>query len=604
MCGVAAWLGRPGRAVPEGSLEAMISSARHRGPDGDGFYRFQNVGLGHARLAILDLSSEGAQPFIDDELVLTYNGEIYNYLEIRSELEALGHSFRSRTDTEVLIKAYRQWGEACLSRFNGMFAFLIWDSRQRAVFAARDRFGVKPLYYRITDEALLFGSEIRQILAVSDRPPLHEEVVADYLGATLVDHREETFFRGIQRVPPGAWMRWSADLGTFKMGRWYELKREVRPFMVEELQVLMLDSLKLRQRSDVRVGTCLSGGIDSSTLAWWAGTQARERGDRPFFGITASSLDPQNDETAHARRVAEAASLDWHCVRPSEGDFEATLEELIRVQEEPFTGPSLFMQFFVMKKAREQGCVVLLDGQGGDEVFMGYPKYAQPLLRGVRREKGLWSALLRAQDLGDHAMISGADVVRLVLKGQLTRLGFTGPYEAEKLLAPSLRESVARTILTYRQGLESPDEAQIQDLTRTNLPQLLRYEDKNSMHHSIEARLPFLDYRVVEYGVGLSMDDKCKDGWLKSPVRRWMDGRLPPDILWRKDKIGFAAPENHWSRQYQDLLRQERSQIEGLREWLPGLRLDSVSTMSRSMQWKLINLAIWSRIDLNVPTQV
>lgn len=599
MCGIAGWLGAPGRQVPNEVLERMIRSAKHRGPDGEGFYRQDNVGLAHGRLAILDLSANGAQPFIDGDLVLVYNGEIYNYIEIRAELEKLGHVFRSNTDTEVLLKAYREWGGDALSRCNGMFAFAIWDANSREIFAARDRFGVKPFYYRMVNGALLFASEIRQILAVSERPAPNESVVADYLIGTLIDHGTETFFQDISRLPAGAWMTWSAQDGRVRKGIWYELKRKEQRFSVDEIQSLILDSIQLRKRSDVRVGTCLSGGIDSSTLAWWAGRGHQANAQEKFFGITASSLDPRNDETAFAEQVAISARLDWHCVQPTKSDFIRHLDELIWTQEEPFGGPSLFMQYFVMQKAREQGCTVLLDGQGGDEVFMGYPKYVQPLLRGIAQEQGLGAAWRRLRELKNNANLSEAFLLKILGKHFATQAGWSGSFELQSFLRADLLAHARHSILQYRTRLADPETAQIQDLASTNLPQLLRYEDKNSMRHSIEARLPFLDYRVVEYGVGLSMDDKSKGGWLKAPIRQWMTGKLPGEVLWRKDKIGFAAPESIWGNEYAHILAREWSHLEKLRNLLPGLDQEKAQALSRSSQWKLINLAIWMRMDLN-----
>lgn len=604
MCGIAGIIEKrshqsgDSRSRLEADLGKMNNAQKHRGPDGEGVFtelaRGSLFGFGHRRLAILDLSPAGHQPMIvttrqGARLVLTYNGEIYNYVELKAELKEKGYRFQSETDSEVLIRSYEEWGEACLEKFNGMFAFAIFDEKRQAIFAARDRFGVKPFYYRDTGDRFQFASEIKAVLSLGRSSGVDHQTVVDYLFSGHLGFSERTFFRDVKELRPGHWLRFDLGSGTWTTGQWYDLASRVDAIEISfsekeathEVQRLLTDAVRVRLRSDVPVGTCLSGGIDSSSIASIAadlnasqslgGTRSPQKSS--FIGITASSLDPQNDETEFARLVAESRGLNWNLVRPQ--SFIEKLEEVVRLQDEPFGGLSVFMQEAVMAKAKELGVPVLLDGQGGDEVFLGYPKYLQGFL-GFRP--------------------------RLFAKRLASQMGILERRELETELArsfPKELKAAKEHLLTYRRSLSVPRKAQIMDLTCTNLPQLLRYEDRNSMHHSIETRLPFLDYRLVELGVALPAAFKIdSQGTQKAILRKAMRGVVPDRILDRQDKVGFAPPDRVWSREFAQLWRDSVSESGFLNRVLgeAALRQElAEKTYSQELRWKLINLAIWSK---------
>jgi asparagine synthase (glutamine-hydrolysing) len=611
MCGIAGIIEkrsqemRESRATLERDITKMNEAQKHRGPDGEGVFVETNdghvFGFGHRRLAILDLSPAGHQPMVlktfkGKRLVLTYNGEIYNYLELRSELQAKGYRFTSGTDSEVLIRAYEEWGPLCLAKFNGMFAFAIYDEDKQVIFAARDRFGVKPFYYRETRDRFEFASEIKGILSLGRASSIDDQTVVDYLLTGHLGISERTFFKDVKELRPGHFLKFDLRDKKWTISRWYDLSSRVealehafreRPLSrkeaASEVQRVLTDAVRVRLRSDVPVGTCLSGGIDSSSIASIAAdlhssqSPVGRKGTR-FIGITASSLDPKNDETAYAKLVAESRNLDWHCVRPQ--SFLEKLEEVIQLQDEPFGGLSIFMQEAVMAKASELKVPVLLDGQGGDEVFLGYPKYLQ----------------------GFGFLGHGGFRPRMFAKRLASRLGILERRELETELSrtrPNEVKEAKAHLLKYRRALSNPNQAQIMDITETNLPQLLRYEDRNSMHHSIETRLPFLDYRMVELGIALPKDMKIdENGVQKSVLRQAMRGVVPDGILNRHDKIGFAPPDRSWSREFAHLWRESVVGSKSLQGFIgkDAMRHDSSdSALSHDLQWKLINLAIWSK---------
>lgn len=582
MCGISGVVQRRTLADPESrirqNLEKMIQVQRHRGPDGDGIYLNSNFGFGHNRLAILDLSEAGRQPMVlnsvdTGQLVVTYNGEIYNYIELREELKSLGQIFRTQTDTEVLLHAYDQWGEACLDKFNGMFAFVLFDQKRNRLFGARDRFGVKPLHYRISEEQFSFASEIKALLEIAPSAGPDLQTIADYLYAGHLNISERTFFSDIKELRGGHKFTFDLASNQFQISRWYDLAKHVQTSDIDlaqsagKLKELLYDSVRLRLRSDVRVGTCLSGGIDSSSIASIASKISPTPG---FIGITASSIDPANDETHYAKLVADAMKLEWHNVRPT--DFREDFDALVESQDEPVGGLSVFMQFHVMKTARSLKVPVLLDGQGGDEVFLGYPKYLQA-----------------------KAWPGG----KLFLKKTAAQLGFIEQRDFQRDLIASMPAELASAkahLIHYRRTLSDSFAAQIFDLTVTNLPQLLRYEDRNSMHHSIETRLPFLDYRLVEFGVSLPFKHKISSaGTLKYVLREAMREIVPDMILNRSDKVGFAAPTAPWGRHFAQIWDAEVKTSKFVRDICSKAAASGPSAMSLESQWKLINLAIWSK---------
>ena len=343
MCGICGIIDKFGGLATEQRIRSMNDLAAHRGPDGEGIRIRPGIALGHRRLAILDLNPRGAQPMCwNGRYWIVYNGEVYNYREIRSELEGLGHQFQTTTDTEVILAAYSEWGPACLSRFNGMWAFAIHDELEQTVFLARDRFGVKPLYLVETEREIGFASEIRQLLPMLPKVRANKAIVTEWLLTSFEGHRSETMFDGVKNLPAGHWMKICIHEGARETRCWYTLKANdsYSGLPITEgaarFRELFTDAINLRMRSDVRVGTCLSGGLDSSAASTIASAMYRAETGAQFIGVHARSSEVRIDESAFAKLVAAHADIDMTIVTPSTEDFRQTIDAVVRTQEEPF----------------------------------------------------------------------------------------------------------------------------------------------------------------------------------------------------------------------------------------------------------------------------
>jgi asparagine synthase (glutamine-hydrolysing) len=560
MCGIAGIIEKKAARVDETRLKAMTAQVAHRGPDGEGFAFLGTVGFGHRRLAILDLRPEGAQPmsYGDSGLTIIHNGEIYNYLELRETLKALGHQFHTQTDTEVILAAYRAWGEDCVTRFNGMWAFAIHDTKRQLVFCSRDRFGVKPFYYHEDETRLVFGSEIRQILPFCSAIRANREAVENFIITTGNDLGDDTFFEGVKRLPASHSLVYDLASHQHRLTRYYTLTRPLavsdasREEATDALFAQLVDAVKLRLRSDVKVGTCLSGGLDSSSVASIAASLSRKGA---FAAITAVSEQESNNEAGYAALVAAAAGLDWYQVTPSYDEFVASLPEIVRVQEEPFGSASIVMQYWVMKTARANGIPVLLDGQGGDELLLGYERYYATAILRMFKERGLLTTLRELRQIRrNNSKMHMLNIFKYLLGAASSHLRYGYYLWQHRYLRhhpqrPPHLKALARAVTDVWA-------LQALDVTSTSLPSLLRFEDKNSMAHGIETRLPFLDYRLVEMALALPVDYKIHDGWSKWLLRQAMFGNMPDSIVWRKNKIGFEAPEAIWLVRHQEIMRE------------------------------------------------
>lgn len=563
MCGILAALGfePPGRA---------LDLVAHRGPDGAGWARFDSpagpVTLGHRRLAIIDLSDGGRQPMTsaDGRFTLAYNGEIYNYRELRAELEAHGRSFRTESDSEVLLQAYAAWGPACLNRFNGMFAFVLWDDVKKCLFAARDRFAVKPLYWHAGPDRLAVVSEIKQLTALPGFAATSNDArLTDYLAWGLFDHTDETLFAGVRQLRGGTYLTARAADGFVPtVARWYRLP-DAAPFAgtaedaAVRLRSLLEDALRLRLRSDVPVASCLSGGIDSSGIVCLLeGLRADAGTASTQLAFSAVFDDPEADERRFVDIVDAATTVDIRRVVSDEAALTEVAGRMLWHQDEPFGSTSLFAQWSVFQAAAAAGLKVMLDGQGADEVFAGYLTtlgyhHAGLLRRG--RMAGFVRAL--AADRRRHgtgtwaqlALTAAAMGALSALRGPLARIGHpsTAPWMRRDKLAPGTAfERSWHTRFGRRPaGLQALRESLVLD---TSLPMLLHHEDRNAMAHGIEARVPYLDYRLVEFALSLPADLLVRDGQTKSVLRQALRGAVPPPVLARDDKLGFATPERRW----------------------------------------------------------
>lgn len=572
MCGIAALI--PSTQPPSAeALDRLTDAVEHRGPDGRGTFINSRIGLGHRRLAIVDLTDAGRQPLQVGPLVISYNGEVYNHIELRQELERLGHKFASRTDTEVIGAAYLQWGPDCLHRFNGMWGLLIYDERDQTLFGARDRFGVKPLYYWNSPKGeLAIGSEIKQFTTLDSwSARLNPQRAYDFLNWGMTDHTDETLFQGVHQLEPGCRFRlkleeWPAHAqtpawrGSLHLECWYHTPTMIKPRSREEaareFRELLTDSVRLRLRADVTVGSCLSGGLDSSSIVCLMNRllkdQASESLQRTF---SARAEDKSVDEGKHIAAVTEKTGVINHEVTPTHRQLFPELDRLLWHQDEPFASTSIYAQWNVFRLAREHRCTVMLDGQGADEQLAGYHGFfgarLGALLRTFRlptlvREIRLFKSrhnipVRRSVVLAFNYLLDGK--LRNILRKLLGKTSTTPPWLDLGKLGAEARSPFQTLNARHRTVAEMA----YWQVTRTNLPTLLRYEDRDSMAFGIESRVPFLDYRLVELCLSFDDDLRISDGITKVTLRNAMKDILPEPIRQRMDKIGFATPESVWA---------------------------------------------------------
>ncbi|WP_052188203.1 asparagine synthase (glutamine-hydrolyzing) [Cellulophaga sp. Hel_I_12] len=594
MCGISGIILKDKSFVNKNDLIKMNNCIKHRGPDGEGFYYNGNLGFGHRRLSIIDLTDLGAQPMeYNEDYIMTYNGEVYNYLEIRGALQKLGYLFRSESDTEVILAAYKEWGEKCVDHFNGMWAFAIFDKKRNVVFCSRDRFGVKPFYYYNKNNAFYFGSEIKQLLTQINNPKVNKQILFDYLYLGYHHHSDDTFFEEVTSLTPGFNLTYELTDNTFKIERYYSLKinEEYAKLSFQQAELLFREtidnSIKLRLRSDVKVGTCLSGGMDSSYIA--ATAAKAYKAEKKFTAITAKSIEKETDESYFAKKVVEHCNLDWKIVEPEINDFFKFVDEVIETQEEPFGSPSIIMQYFVMKKAKEEGCIVLLDGQGGDEALLGYDRYYSAYLN---QKKGLFNKIKGALEISKKSKLSITEVLaynfyfnnaKIRALRQLKRYGFVKK-EYKKFMNNELLKKLSAVNKDIHQLQEF-------EITKVQLQKLLKYEDRNSMKFSIETRVPFVDYKVVELAFSLPFSYKMHEGWSKYILRKVAQEKLPDEIVWRKNKFGFESPNKKWLENKQSFIEKiKKSKF--MNEFIETDKLpDTIDDISL---WKLYNITLWS----------
>jgi asparagine synthase (glutamine-hydrolysing) len=600
------------------ALERMADTQRHRGPDDSGQGIFGPCALSVQRLSILDLSQHGHMPMLSDDgrCTLIHNGEIYNYLELRDELQRLGHVFRSDGDTEVILRAYLQWGPRCVERFVGMWAFALYDAADQSLLLSRDRLGIKPIYVHRTPERLVFASEIKSIVAylreMGEPVRANSASIATYVATGLVDGLEDAFFEGITRFPAASNLvlrGQTAETRTF-----WDLPAQAAALRDSlngtseapwrALRTGLDEAVRVHLRSDVPLGVCLSGGLDSSAIVGLASRHAQRVKTYTIY----FEDGPDFDEREYAHTVVERFGAE-----PSErlvraGAFVDELKHIVWHLDEPSLALGVYPQWHVMSLAREGGVKVVLDGQGGDEVFAGYTNYAPQHLYGLLgAAPGRFpiEAMALGLNQGWHtARAAAASAVAMRLRPA------TAPEVADKLdaelLAPELRAMADVSHDEWRLWPRVFDgwlsNVLYWELTRTRLPALLRYEDRLSMAFSIESRVPFLDHRLVELAFALPDSVKRSAGWSKYGMRRALNGLLPRSIVWRRDKKGFPTPVGKWLRDGRgaaavELLRDPRRRS---RQMLPQPALDRFvrehvdGSADRSWQlWRALSLELW-----------
>lgn len=590
-------------------IEKMNLALQHRGPDDQSTYIDEMVSLGHRRLAIIDLSSAGRQPKCNEDgsIWIVFNGEIYNFQEIRPLLEKAGHRFSSNSDTEVIIHAYEEWGNGCVERFNGMWAFAIYDKNKGTLFFSRDRFGVKPLYFFRNEKGLIFSSEIKGILQHPIERAANDKAIYDYLILGFVDHLPQTFFSGIERLMPGESMIYSISRGDLEKFRWYDLNERISRIKISEeeaakrIRDLFIDSIRFRLISDVPVGSCLSGGIDSSSIVH-AMRKNSEKSEIKTFSMVFPGK--KQDESSFINEVVAATKVEAHSVSPSTEDLARDLGDLIRTQEEPFGSMSIYGQYKVMQLANKNGMKVLLDGQGSDEIFAGYFIYYKYYFF----ESLLHLRIGEAVDTATRMKSKIADMVLFPAMTLLSTLGLSQGILRKLWLSrmkhlKGCEDIVLANPLTER-GFDL-NRALYSDLTHYAIPQLLRYEDKNSMRWSIESRVPFLDYRLVELAMSLPSGFKILKGTTKYILRKAMKGLVSKKILERTDKIGFATPDGSWMRtpEYASFMESlmKSEEFQGRKYWKPekANRMLQEHLSGKKNQeealWRIISVELWLR---------
>lgn len=616
MCGIAGELRFDQSACNPAVTKAMCDAQIHRGPDDEGYYTNGPVSLGIRRLAIIDLT-KGLYPLRNEEdtVHLVFNGEIYGFEALRRRLEELGHRFRSQTDAETVVHSYEEWGTSFLRDLSGMFAFALWDDPERLLWIARDHFGIKPLYYCQSEKFLAFASEIKPLLThpgLSWRP--NEKLIGQYLRSGLTaDGTEATFFDGIGQLVPAHHLLIKPS-GLVRRERYWapnvsrEIDSETSRAEIEQTRRLFLESIELHLVSDVPVGTCLSGGIDSSsvicTIKKVYPSGAVSTGERIKAFSAVFPGDPI-DEADYAKAVCDQTGAEHNLVTPTAEEFWDDLTTLVRCQEEPFISTSVYAQWRVMKLAKERGVTVMLDGQGGDELLGGYPAYflyyMLTLCRNGKYSRGL------AEGLRSY------DLTKPFVKTYLGGLVAHFPHSLRSLivharggLAVTADRAVLRDVapeMHVRQVRPYDLAAKLEtDISMTSLPALLRYEDKNSMWHSIEARVPFLHRPFFEYVASLPLDRKLRNGWTKHVFRLAVGCILPEKIRLRRSKIGFETPEKRWIQELRGKLSDFFSgptlaaskyyDMDALRKLLAK---PSLTSEEARLIWRILNLELWYR---------
>ncbi|MFN3998548.1 asparagine synthase (glutamine-hydrolyzing) [Algoriphagus sp.] len=570
-------------------LEDMTSEVSHRGPDDEGYLLVSKdgkiekysgketskasksglklsripkdffgwkLGFGHRRLAILDSSFLGHQPYGNDDLkiYLTYNGEIFNYLEIKKELEVLGYSFSSNTDTEIIILAWSEWGEDCLNKFNGMFAFGLFETKTNKLYVVRDRFGIKPLYYTISETYLAFSSEVKQLRVLPEYEfNLDLNLAYDFLSQGLVDHTFQTMEKGIEICPRGSMIIVNLETGIHEIKKWYNfIPKPWKGSFIEaqkQYRELLKDSIKIRLRADVKIGGALSGGLDSPTVFSLLREILNERGSKEskLISITSCSEDLKYDEWSFAETVVKSADTEAHKVFPSFEKLIYDLDKIIWHMDYPFASTSMFAQWCVYELAGKLDIKVMLNGQGADEQLGGYWGLDMPLYAGLLDNWNFMElfkesiAYYKTKGTWPKGFLLGALRVKFpaffnfLLPNKLRK---PKPYQPSWL---SLRSSL------YELGepLNLKDQL-LRHINEDPLPSILRYEDRNSMAFSIESRHPYLDHRLMEFTLGLPERFIYFRGIKKYLTRKTFENLLPKEILERKDKMGFVSPEERW----------------------------------------------------------
>lgn len=617
MCGIAGIIQAASSGYNKEHLKKMTDALVHRGPDGEGLWQNEtgNVLLGHRRLSIIDLSDAGSQPMhYLSRYTIIHNGEIYNYIELKNELQQKGYAFHSQTDTEVIAAAYDCWQELCVDHFDGMFAFAVWDEKEKELFAARDRFGEKPFFYFQDGKRFLFASEMKALWAGGIERQPNRQMLFNFITIGYTDNPsnpDETFFENINKLPAATTLKYSGITHQLSFEKYWDLdpekqdKKITDQEAIEKFSELFNISVTRRLRSDVTIGTSLSGGLDSSSVVATIHTlqnSINATHNEQSKTFTAIFTGFEKDESAFSKKVAASFQLDQFTVDVTGDDLVNNWEKLCYHHEEPFGSASIFAQYKVYELAKKNNVKVLLDGQGADETLAGYYKYY----------KWYWQELFRNRKLYRSKELKEATARGITEKFDYKNMiaayfpAFASVVMERQYLLKAIRQEDLTKDFVRLQSKEAyytpPEYFDLNGVLYFNtcthgLEELLRYADRNSMAHGREVRLPFLSHELVEFIFSLPSNFKIRKGWTKWLLRQSMDQKLPSEITWRQDKVGFEPPQKKWMEMpsLQELIHHSRKKLvtEGILkpEVINKPIIPLGSTAADSYDWRYLSAA-------------
>jgi asparagine synthase (glutamine-hydrolysing) len=613
MCGIAGIISTNKEKVHQHSLKRMADSLAHRGPDGEGFWinKNNNIGLAHRRLSIIDLSDAAAQPMhFLERYSIVYNGEIYNFKELKYDLKKQGYHFKTESDTEVVLAAYDFYKDNCVQHFDGMFALAIWDEQMQTLFCARDIFGEKPFYYFLDNDIFIFASEMKALWAVSINRTIDEKMMVNYITLGYVQDatdKSQTFFKEIFSLPPAHTGLFSLRNMQFTLTRYKDIDKEntikiTEEEAIEKLSSLLETSISHRLRSDVPVGSSLSGGIDSSTIAYFIQQQNTTHSFKTFSAIFPGF---EKDESNLIKELSEQFKCNNYGVTPNVNGLVDDFEKLCYHQEEPFLSSSIYAQYKVYELAKLHNVKVLLDGQGADEIVGGYTKYVHWYLQELiarskfslaKKEK----TAFQKNNINPHWGIKNIFATYLPAHAALA----LERREYAKLMHnKNIASNLLHTIKGHEaQGIYKPVVTKLNDILYYNtmqsgLDELLRYADRNSMAHGTEVRLPFLNIDLVDFIFSLPSTFKMKDGFTKNLLRKTMQNKLPNTILWNPIKIGFEPPQKSWmeDKSLQGIMQDAKHKLVNERILKPTVLNKKIVPQhahdADNMDWRYLSLA-------------
>jgi asparagine synthase (glutamine-hydrolysing) len=612
MCGIAGIIQSNKAGYNKDHLKSMTDALAHRGPDEEGLWQNDsgNVLFGHRRLSIIDLSDAGHQPMhYLQRYTIIHNGEIYNYTELREELQKKGYQFHSRTDTEVIAAAYDHWQDECVDHFDGMFAFAIWDEKEKELFAARDRFGEKPFFYFFDGKTLLFSSEMKALWAAGIERIPNQKMLFNFITIGYTDNPDEpgeTFFENINRLPAATVLRYSTTGSQLILEKYWSIDPEIQNKKIkdnealEQFNQLFTISVKRRLRSDVAIGSSLSGGLDSSSIVATASPFTTDHSLLTSFTAIFPNFD--KDESIISKKVADQFNLSQFTVTVSPAELMSDWEKLCHHQEEPFGSASIYAQYKVFELAKQHGVKVLLDGQGADEILAGYHKYYKWYWQELFRNQKLYRSkeLSAAKEKGIHEKFGFRNMIAAYFPGFATVT-----LENQYLLKAIQHEDLTKEFVQLQSKeayYSTPDRYTLNGALHFNttihgLEELLRYADRNSMAHGREVRLPFLSHELVEFIFSLPGRFKIRQGWTKWLLRESMAGILPNEIAWRKEKVGFEPPQKEWMvrTQVQEAIREAKQKLVNEKVLKPEVMLKKISSRAAheadNYDWRYLSSA-------------